>query len=85
MKKYITTDRLREILRSINPNIINNIIVKECSNHIPFKLGWVEVKVGSNIYVVSFWDNDERYTQDSISYFNKMIEEFNNLVNRIRD
>ena len=79
MKKYISTDKLREILKTVNPRIVQEIEVRECSNHIPFKLGWVEVKVGSNIYVVSFWDQDERYIQDAILYFNKMFAEFKNL------
>ena len=79
MKKYISTDKLREILKTVNPRIVQEIEVRECSNNIPFKLGWVEVKVGSNIYVVSFWDQDERYMQDAILYFNKMFAEFKNL------
>ena len=78
-KKYISTDRLREILRTVNTRIVQEIEIKECSNHIPFKLGWVEIKVASNIYVVSFWDLDERYTQDAILYFNEMLCEFKNL------
>ena len=86
VKKYTTTNQLREILKTINYNIIQEIIIKECSNHIPFKLGWVEVQVGSNIYVVSFWDQDERYVQDAISYFKQMISEFNHLnIRRIDD
>ena len=59
MKKYTSTNKLREILKTINSDIIKEIIIKECSNHIPFKLGWVEVQVGSNIYVISFWDQDK--------------------------
>ena len=79
VKKYISTDKLRDILQTVNIRIVQEIEVKECSNHIPFKLGWVEIKVASNIYVVSFWDQDERYTQDAILYFNEMLCEFKNL------
>ena len=79
VKKYISTDRLREILRTVNTRIVQEIEIKECSNHIPCKLGWVEIKVASNIYVVSFWDQDERYTQDAILYFNEMLVEFDYL------
>ena len=79
MKKYTSTNKLREILKTINSDIIQEIIIKECSNHIPFKLGWVEVQVGSNIYVVSFWDQDERYVQDVISHFEQMILEFSEI------
>lgn len=39
MKKYISTDKLREILKTVNTRIVKEIEVKECSNHIPFKLG----------------------------------------------
>ena len=83
MKKYTNTNQLREILKTINSSIIQEIIIKECSNHIPFKLGWVEVQVGSNIYVVSFWDQDERYVQDAISHFKQMILEFSEITIRI--
>lgn len=86
MKKYISTNKLREILRTINTRIVKEIIIKEYSNHIPFKLGWVEAQVGSNIYVVSFWDQDERYVQDAILYFEQMISEFKHLnIRRIDD
>ena len=49
MKKYISTDKLREILRTVNTRIVKEIEIKEYSNHIPFKLGWYEVRIGSNI------------------------------------
>ena len=85
MKKYISTDKLREILKTVNPRLIKEIEIKECSNHIPFKLGWCEIKVASNIYVVSFWDQDERYVKDAISYFEQMISEnFDVTIRRTR-
>ena len=84
-KKYISTDRLREILRTVNTRIVQEIEVKECSNHIPFKLGWYQITIGSNIYVIDVFDMDSRYTEDAISYFEEMIKEFKHLVKRIRD
>ena len=44
-----------------------------------FKLGWCEIKIASNIYVVNFWDQDERYTEDAILDFNQMLVEFDYL------
>lgn len=82
MKIETTTNKLREILKTVNPILIKEIEIKECSNHIPFKLGWVEVRVGSNIYIVDFWDQDERYVQDAISYFEQMISEYSDVTIR---
>lgn len=79
MKKYIGTNKLRDILRTVNTRIVKEIEIKECSNHIPFKLGWCEIKIASNIYVVDFWDQDERYTEDAILDFNQMLVEFDYL------
>lgn len=79
MKKYISTDKLREILKTVNTRIVKEIEIKECSNHIPFKLYWYEVRIGSNIYVVNVLDMDPYYTQDAILYFNEMLGEFKNL------
>lgn len=79
MKKYISTDKLRDILRTVNTRIVKEIEIKECSNHIPFKLGWYEVRIGSNIYIVNVLDIDPYYTQDAILYFNEMLDEFKNL------
>ena len=79
MKKEISSRELRDILRTVNTKIVKEIEVKECSNHIPFKLGWCEIKIASNIYVVDFWDQDERYTEDAILDFNQMLVEFDYL------
>lgn len=79
MKKYISTNRLRDILRTVNTRIVKEIEIKECSNHSPFKLGWCEIKIASNIYVVDFWDQDERYMEDLIDDFNQMLGEFKHL------
>ncbi len=85
MKIETTTNKLRDILRTINTRIVKEIEIKECSNHIPFKLGWYQIIIGSNIYVLDVFDMDSRYTEDAISYFEEMIKEFKHLVKRIRD
>ena len=79
MKKYISTNKLREILLTINNRIVKEIEIKECSNHIPFKLGWCEIKIASNIYVLDFWYQDERYAEDAILDFKQMLVEFDYL------
>ena len=88
MKKEISTNKLKEILKTVNTNLVKEIIIKECSNHIPFKLGWVEVQVGSNTYIVSFWDQDEWYVQCNIINFREMIggmiSEFNLNIRIVR-
>lgn len=79
MKKYISTNRLREILKTVNTRIVKEIEIKECSNHIPFKLYWYEVRIGSNVYLVNVLDIDPYYTQDAILDFKQMLEEFKHL------
>ena len=85
MKIEATTNKLREILKTVNPRLIKEIEIKECSNHIPFKLGWYQITIGSNIYVIDVFDMDSRYTKDAIYYFEEMIKEFRHLIKRIRD
>ena len=85
MKIETTTNKLREILKTVNPRLIKEIEIKECSDYIPFKLGWYQITIGSNIYVIDVFDMDSRYTEDAISYFEEMIKEFKHLVKRIRD
>ena len=85
MKIETTTNKLREILKTVNPRLIKEIEIKECSDHIPFKLGWYQITIGSNIYVIDVFDMDSRYTEDAIYYFEEMIKEFKHLVKRIRD
>ena len=79
MKKYISTNRLREILKTVNTRIVKEIEVIECSNHIPFKLYWYEVRIGSNVYLVNMLDMDSYYTEASILDFKQMLEEFKHL------
>lgn len=76
MKIKTTTDKLRKILKTINTRIIKEIEIKECSNHIPFKLYWYEVTIGSRIYMINVLDMDPYYTEEEISYFEQMISEF---------
>ena len=85
MKIEATTNKLREILKTVNPRLIKEIEIKECSNHIPFKLGWYQITIGTNIYVIDVFDMDSRYTEDAIYYFEEMIKEFRHLIKRIRD
>lgn len=79
MKKYMSTNKLREILKTVNTRIVKEIEVIECSNHIPFELYWYEVRIGSNIYLVNMLDIDVHYTECSILHFNKMLDEFKHL------
>lgn len=76
MKIETTTDKLREILKTINTRIIKEIEIKECSNHIPFKLYWYEIIIGSRIYIVDVLDMDPYYTEAAILYFEQMINNF---------
>lgn len=76
MKIETTTDKLREILKTINTRIIKEIEIKECSNHIPFKLYWYEITIGSRIYIVDVLDMDPYYTEAAILYFEQMINNF---------
>lgn len=76
VKIKTTTNKLREILKTINTRIIKEIEIKECSNHIPFKLYWYEVTIGSRIYMINVFDMDPYYTEAEISYFEQMISEF---------
>ena len=85
MKIETTTNKLKKKIKTVNPRLIKEIEIKECSNHIPFKLGWYQITIGSNIYVIDVFDMDSRYTEDAISYFEEMIKEFKHLVKRIRD
>ena len=85
MKIETTTNKLKKKIKTVNPRLIKEIEIKECSDHIPFKLGWYQITIGSNIYVIDVFDMDSRYTEDAISYFEEMIKEFKHLVKRIRD
>lgn len=76
LKIQISTNVLKRILETVNTRIIKEIEIKECSNHIPFKLYWYEVTIGSRIYMVNVFDMDPYYTEAEISYVEQMIKEF---------
>lgn len=78
-EKEITTKRLREILRTINTNVIKEINILPCTNHIPNHLDWYEVIIGNITYCINMFDIDPRYKQDGIDYFENMLEEFSYL------
>ena len=76
MRKETTIDRLREILRTVNPNIVKEVFVKCDSNHIPAKLDWYEVSVGRTTYIVRIFDWDEDSKQSEINYMEDMLSGF---------
>lgn len=80
--RKIPRERLREILKSVNPNIVKEVKVTCHSNHIPARLDWYEVEIGSTIYAVYIWDTDPEYEQNNIRCMEELLKEFQDIIIR---
>jgi len=75
LKTNISFKKLEEILETLNPRVIKNVKItlsSSCSSDIPFR---ADIEVSCNTYTVTLGDMDDRYWNDTISYFFDTIRE----------